>query len=211
MRTELPIFPLHAVMFPASRIPVHIFEERYKKLVSSAVSTGSEFGIILYSEGSIAKTGCSVKVSSVTRMYPDGRMDIVVEGTSRFRMYSYEIQSDSLYNAAVELLPEDYTRFDESEMRDAIRDYNEIVSLAYKGNVKPIDASETDFTAPARSLCFLMAEKCGLSVDEKQQLLELDYEQDRLDFISNYFRNIIPKLKEAERIADIIKSDGYLQ
>ncbi|MBK9226654.1 MAG: hypothetical protein IPL67_06290 [Ignavibacteria bacterium] len=54
-------------------------------------------------------------------------------------------------------------------------------------------------------------EKCGLSLKEKQQMLEMDTEQDRLDFISTYLENVLPKLKEAERISEIIKSDGYIQ
>lgn len=211
MRSELPIFPLQTVMFPLSRIPLHIFEERYKNLVKSSLDSGSEFGIVQYSEGNYAKIGCSVRVTSVTKKHDDGRMDIIVEGVKRFKLYSYEVQHDGLYRGRVEFLDEDYTKFDKSEMLDAIEHYNEIVNLAYKGSVKSIDFSDENLESPARSLCFLMAEKCGLSLEEKQRLLEFDYEQDRLDFIANYFQNIIPKLKEAERIADIIKSDGYLQ
>ena len=56
-----------------------------------------------------------------------------------------------------------------------------------------------------------MAEKSGMSLEDRQRLLESNNENDRLGIILSYFKKVYPKLKETERISDIIKSDGYIQ
>ncbi|HMK38660.1 MAG TPA: LON peptidase substrate-binding domain-containing protein, partial [Bacteroidota bacterium] len=75
--TWLPLFPLNVVLFPRSALPLHIFEERYKVLINECVERGTPFGVALAREKGMADVGCSAVVSSVTRRYDDGRMDIV--------------------------------------------------------------------------------------------------------------------------------------
>ena len=43
----LPLFPLNVVVFPGTPLPLHIFEERYKDMIGSAIRDNSEFGIVL--------------------------------------------------------------------------------------------------------------------------------------------------------------------
>jgi Lon protease-like protein len=211
MREEIALFPLQVVMFPGSKIPLHIFEERYKKLVSGSVTTGREFGIVLVLEGRLQPVGTSVMIDRIVRRFENGEMDIVVEGLRRFRIHSYEAGQDGLLIGKVEFLEDSNSEFDISEMKKAVDNYNLLVEIAYKGDVRFISQNDEKWSNGKRSLCFAMAEKCGLGLDERQRLLELDHEQDRLDYVSNYLENIIPKLREAERIAEIIKSDGYIQ
>ena len=147
----------------------------------------------------------------VTKKFENGEMDIVTEGTKRFRLYSYDVGNDDLYRGKVEYLEDDNQLYDKSEMNKAVENYNFLVDLAYKGSIKKIFLDDGTWLDGTRSVCYSMAEKCGLSLKEKQQMLEMDTEQDRLDFISTYLENVLPKLKEAERISEIIKSDGYIQ
>lgn len=211
MKEIIELFPLQVVMFPHSKIPLHIFEERYKKLISESINNAKEFGIVLAGEGKIESTGTSVKVVEVTSRSENGEMDIITEGVQRFRLYSYEIGRDGLYMGNVEYLEDENLDYDQAAMNKAVSDYNTVVEMAYKGSVKTISLDEIRWQDGKRSLCFYMAEKCGLALPEKQTLLEMDTESERLEFITEYFENIIPKLKEAERISDIIRSDGYLQ
>ena len=73
----IPLFPLQLVVFPRTRLPLHIFEERYKEMVGDAIRDDSEFGIVLAKEDGILNAGCTVMVEKVLEMYPDGRMDIL--------------------------------------------------------------------------------------------------------------------------------------
>ncbi len=198
-------------MFPQSRIPLHIFEERYKKLMSEVIESGNEFGIVLILEGRLMTVGTTARVIEVSKKFENGELDIVTEGVKRFRLYSYEIGTDDIYRGKVEFLEDENLLYDKAGMNNAVESYNLLVELAYKGSVKFISQDELIRNDGSRSLCYQMAEKCGMGLNERQQMLEMDTEQDRLDYISTYLDNILPKLKEAERIAEIIRSDGYIQ
>lgn len=211
MKSELLLFPLQVVMFPGSKIPLYIFEERYKYLVSTSLRQESEFGIVLVFEGKLETTGTSVLVDEVIKESENGEFNIIVEGRRRFRLYNYQILENGLYKGMVDFLDDNYSDHDKEVMIEAVSSYNTIVEKAYKGSVKAISADDERFADGKRSVCFYMAEKSGLGLAEKQRLLEIDSENERLQYLMNYFSDILPKLEQAERIADIIKSDGYLQ
>src|SRR5205085_12470649 len=82
----IPLFPLQLVVFPRTRLPLHIFEERYKEMVGNAIRDESEFGIVLARKDGIVNAGCTVKVEKVLEMYPDGRMDVLTLGERRFEI-----------------------------------------------------------------------------------------------------------------------------
>src|ERR1051325_7272435 len=68
----IPLFPLNVVVFPRTRLPLHIFEERYKEMVGNAIRDDSEFGIVLAKQDGIVTAGCAVSVEKVLRMDPGG-------------------------------------------------------------------------------------------------------------------------------------------
>jgi Lon protease-like protein len=84
----IPLFPLQVVVFPRTRLPLHIFEDRYKEMVGDAIRDESEFGVVLAKEDGIVNAGCSVTVEKVMEMYSDGRMDILCLGKRRFEIVS---------------------------------------------------------------------------------------------------------------------------
>src|SRR6476619_4043233 len=92
----LPLFPLHIVVFPRTRAPLHIFEERYKEMVGNGIRDDSEFGIVLAKQDGIVNAGCTVAVEKVLEMYPDGRMDIITRGNRRFEIVSLNEEKDFL-------------------------------------------------------------------------------------------------------------------
>ena len=87
LRGCIPLFPLQVVVFPRTRLPLHIFEERYKVMVGEAIREDSEFGIVLAKDEGIVNAGCTVAVEKVLQMYPDGRMDILTRGRRRFEIH----------------------------------------------------------------------------------------------------------------------------
>ena len=48
---DLPLFPLHTVLFPGSTIPLNIFEDRYKTMINDCRATDDMFGVVLIKEG----------------------------------------------------------------------------------------------------------------------------------------------------------------
>src|SRR5918996_702899 len=85
--TELPIFELPVVLLPGELLPLHIFEERYKRMVARSLDGGEPFGIVLRDEhGGARRVGCTAHVTDVVERFDDGRMNIVVAGELPFRV-----------------------------------------------------------------------------------------------------------------------------
>ena len=84
---ELGLFPLPLVLVPTERIPLHIFEPRYRELIGECLDTNGEFGLVLATgDGAVHEIGTRARVTEVLEELEDGRMNIVVEGGERFRL-----------------------------------------------------------------------------------------------------------------------------
>lgn len=208
---EIPLFPLNVVLFPHSKIPLYIFEDRYKKMIGDCISDGTAFGINFFSEKNLHITGCSALVEEVTERQENGEMNIIVKGVQRYKIISYELSIAGYYSGIIEYLDDDIEGYDKVKMEKAVKIYNDLVEIVYKGSVKKIDLNDLKWNGSKRSVTFTMAEKSGLSLVERQRMLEMESEEMRLDFILKYYSEVLPKIKESDKISNIIKSDGYIQ
>ncbi|MEP7145853.1 MAG: LON peptidase substrate-binding domain-containing protein, partial [bacterium] len=64
-KTLISIFPLNVVLFPYSKLPLYIFEERYKIMISECLNDKNLFGINFFTQNKIHKTGCTASVDEV--------------------------------------------------------------------------------------------------------------------------------------------------
>src|SRR3990170_5299180 len=83
---RIPLFPLDLVLFPGVSLPLHIFEPRYKLMTQHCLDERLEFGVILTRSDGIAPVGCTAEIAELVKRYPDGRMDILTMGRSRYRI-----------------------------------------------------------------------------------------------------------------------------
>ena len=81
---KIPLFPLGVVLLPEMMFPLHIFEERYKKMINECLEDDQEFGIVYYDGSDIKTVGCTAAITKVSRRYADGKMDIMIRGYHRF-------------------------------------------------------------------------------------------------------------------------------
>ena len=88
----LPLFPLHTVLFPGQLLPLHIFEPRYRLMITECLAGKSTFGVVLIREG--AETGAeatpfdvgtTARIEQVNRL-DDGRFNLLCVGQARFRV-----------------------------------------------------------------------------------------------------------------------------
>ncbi len=94
---ELPLFPLHTVLFPGTPIHLHIFEDRYKQMINLCLDKHRPFGIVLIREGMEAlgplaepyRIGCTAHIVHIQRLEQD-RMNIVAIGQERFEIQSLD-------------------------------------------------------------------------------------------------------------------------
>jgi Lon protease-like protein len=109
-RQNIPLFPLHTVLFPGGVLPLRIFEPRYLDMVSDCLRQDSGFGVCLIREGKeIGAAASTYEVGTLARISwfdrrDDGLLGITVDGERRFRILASEVQPDQLIRAEVELL-----------------------------------------------------------------------------------------------------------
>src|SRR5688500_5860740 len=84
---ELPIFELPLVLLPGELLPLHIFEDRYKRMIARCLEDGEPFGIVFRDdELGARRVGCEARVTEVTERFDDGRLNIIVTGERPFRV-----------------------------------------------------------------------------------------------------------------------------
>lgn len=203
---RLPLFPLQVVLLPHAALPLHIYEERYKLLLRECITKSGEFGIVLAREQGFAEVGCTAAVTNVLHTYDDGRMDVLVEGRQRFRIRALHTELAPFVVGDIEYPAPVNEPANPTLARETIAMYNELVRIVYAGRIKQLDP---DLAEP--EISFVMAQKAGLDLEQRQQLLEMDTEQDRLGMLLVYLTRTLPRLKKMEEIDRIIRSDGYVE
>jgi Lon protease-like protein len=178
MSELLPIFPLpNVVLFPNVFQPLHIFEPRYREMVSDALDTDRMIGMVLLRPGweghydgkpPVYPIGCSGVITHTERL-ADGRFNIVLRGVERFRILQ-EDHDRSYRRALVEPLAEHTLT---PQDRDAVRHQRtKLESLL----APAVGSSESDPRTTAamsdEDLINALAQYLGLEPLEKQALLE---------------------------------------
>jgi Lon protease-like protein len=202
---QIALFPLKIVLFPDSSYPLHIFEPRYKSLMKAHLESGKKFGIILQTASVRFDVGCVANISKIIKMYDDGRMDIVVTGTERFKTYNVKMAPDGCLRADVDSVSDNEDVVDKSLEQRAIVLFNEIAGSIKSLNIAPI--SSDDFLEEKAS--FYIVQKAGLSLTERQKFLEMNSEAKRLQKLVDHFERLLPMIERAEEVNKIIKNDGY--
>jgi len=201
------VFPLEVVVFPGSYIPLYIFEERYKKMVQDCIDKDEEFGINYTSGEKIYDFGCLVRVSEVTKIHKNGEMNIIVVGCERARL-------DDMLDGRAEYLMGNYEcyvpeekEFDVDLLEDVSELYNRIVSSVENPILQNIKYDDLNrLINPS----YLIAQKAGLSIEERQEILSLAYENDRLEVIRKHLKGVIPLATKTDIIQKVIKNNGYI-
>jgi Lon protease-like protein len=109
---EVPLFPLHTVLFPGGLLPLRIFEQRYLEMAKACLRDQAPFGVCLIREGTEvgrpaahAELGCLARIAHWD-MPQLGLLQVVAHGTERFRVRRERIRDDGLILADIELLAE---------------------------------------------------------------------------------------------------------
>ena len=196
----LPLFPLDVVLLPGTPLPLHIFEPRYKEMIGECRANDAPFGVVRAVEDGIAEVGCTAEIVTVTKEYPDGRMDLVAEGRERFEVLELNRQR-SFLRAEVLLVPDEPAAPTDDDKARAIKAHLEVLSLA--GAVQ--DLSAADLSA----LSFYLAGSLPLDLDFKQKLLAMRSESQRIRAVAAYLESILPNLRRAARAREKAGGNGH--
>ncbi|HET7207802.1 MAG TPA: LON peptidase substrate-binding domain-containing protein [Terriglobales bacterium] len=199
MKQFLPLFPLDLVLFPGTPLPLHIFEPRYKKLVSQCLEDKKRFGMVRAKDEQLAEVGCTAEIVAVTKTYPDGRMDIVTEGRERFEVLEFDEKREFL-QADVIYFTDEPGEAHRDQIARATKLHAEILSIAGAKQTLP-ESSE--------HLSFHFAGSLPLDLDFKQALLEMRSEGQRIQAIITAFEAILPKLRRTVRLREKAGGNGH--
>ena len=197
----LPLFPLEVVLLPGTPLPLHIFEPRYKEMIGECLANDAPFGVVRAVEEGIADVGCTAEIITVTKEYPDGRLDLIAEGRKRFEVLEVN-QERSFLRAEVLMVPDEPGLAEQEEKVKAIQLHLEILSLA--GAVQDLSAADQN------QLSFYLAGSLPLDLDFKQKLLGMRSEVQRLQEVAVYLEGILPKLRRVARTRQKAGGNGHV-
>ncbi len=197
-----PLFPLGIVALPSETVPLHIFEDRYKRMIEECLEHEREFGIVWLSEQELKPVGCVCAIDHVIERDEDGNIDILVRGTRPFRLIE---RQDSLpYPAGIVEPLGDAEEETDPEAAQSTRElYGELVEQATDRLLSEQELAELD--------AYTMAGTVELEPDAKQELLELRSENARMRLLTLLFRAAIQRLELVDRAQARARSNGKVR
>ena len=197
--SEIGLFPLELVLLPTERVPLHIFEPRYKELIGECLRGGREFGLVLQDEQGRREIGTRAAVVEVLQVFDDGRMNVIVEGHDRFRLR--ELTSGRIFlTGEVEPVDDDDHESDDLVSDEAMSLFRRLVEAA-GGDV---DEPDDD----AGPLSFQIAARVDFGTEPKQELLELRSEPARLRQLCPLLEAAIEAVQREREIRERASTNG---
>jgi len=196
---EIGLFPLGIVLLPTERVPLHIFEPRYQELIGECIESDDEFGMLYADEDGVREVGTLARVAEVLERFDDGRMNVVVEGSIRFRVEQLT-RGRSFMTAEIGPLEDGDGDVDPETASKAAGSFRALAALA------GAETEELDESSP--QLSFELAAQVELPPDSKQQLLELRTEQERLEVVAELLDDARTALIATRELGERAKRNG---
>ncbi|HEX6335130.1 MAG TPA: LON peptidase substrate-binding domain-containing protein [Flavisolibacter sp.] len=204
MTNFVPIFPLGIVVFPGEDLNLHIFEERYKQLITECYKEKKPFGIPAVIDNKMQDYGTAVRITEITSVDEKGEMDIKTKGEKVFRVLEVikEIP-DKLYSGAIVNYPPNHEHGSEEVMRRVVNSIRELYKLL---------KVEKEFVKDDTQLnTYDIAHHVGLSLQEEYELLGLMHERQRQEYLKRHLTKVIPLVAEMEHLKEKVKLNGHFK
>jgi Lon protease-like protein len=184
---KIPLFPLNAVLFPGTALPLHIFEERYREMVGECLRGEKAFGVVRAERDQMALVGCTAKIVRVIERYADGRMDILCEGERRFEIDGLD-DSRSFLQADVSFFEDEGAGSTRQEREDCAALH--FATLHFAGIESP--STHLDLNAP---VAFQLADALPSDLGFKQFLLASRSDAERTTRLRDFYNEVLPRLR----------------
>jgi Lon protease-like protein len=204
MTNFIPIFPLGIVVYPGEKLNLHIFEPRYKQLITECHQAKKPFGIPTVIENKLQEYGSMVQITELSKLYDNGEMDIKTTGVRIFRTLELikEIP-DKLYSGAIVNYPDNIDNGNRELMRKVMSSIVELHKLLEVDK----DFKKADEVINA----YDVAHHIGLSLREEYELLQLMQELQRQEYLKRYLTKVIPMVAEMEGLKLKVKQNGHFK
>ena len=201
----IPIFPLGIVVYPGEQLNLHIFEPRYKQLITECYAEKKMFGIPTIINNHLNEMGTLVSVIEISSVYDNGEMDIKTTGVKVFRVLEI-IKSvpDKMYSGAIVKYPENIEAAGpKDQMPKVLKAVRELhTRLKVQKEFKKPDAELNSYD---------IAHHAGLSLEEEYELLGLLQEVQRQEYLKRHLAKVLPVVEEMDQLKEKIKLNGHFK
>ena len=197
---EIGLFPLGIVLLPTEQVPLHIFEPRYRELITQCLEDDREFGLVFADEDGLRAIGTRAAVTEVLERFDDGRLNIVVEGGERFRLVEVN-EGESFHTGEVEPVVDSPTL--PTRGRRSRRSHCSGDSWSSPARTSK-NRTPTRRTSSSRS-CW---RRGSSSRPVKQELLQTTSERLRLERLCELLENAVELVARQEEIAGRARTNG---
>jgi Lon protease-like protein len=205
MTNFIPVFPLGIVVYPGETVNLHIFEPRYKQLVSECHAEGKPFGIPTVIDNRLNEMGTLVKITELVKQYENGEMDIRTEGLRVFRMLELiKTVPDKLFSGAIVNYPDNEEgpgkRALMAKVIIAVRELHTLLNITKEFNKPDAELASYD-----------IAHHAGLSLEQEYELLGLLREEQRQEYLKRHLGKVLPVIAEMETLKEKVKLNGHFK
>lgn len=204
MTNFIPIFPLGIVVYPGEQLNLHIFEPRYKQLITECREQKKAFGIPTVIGSKLQDMGSLVEITEISKVYDNGEMDICTKGSRVFRILEViKDIPDKLYSGAIVNYPDNREQGNVEQMRRVmagIRELHQVLKVE-----KDFKKSEDELNA------YDVAHHVGLSLEEEYELLGLMDERQRQEYLKRHLAKTLPLVTGMEQLKEKIKLNGHFK
>jgi ATP-dependent Lon protease len=204
MARFLPLFPLNLVVFPGEKLNLHIFEPRYKQLITECQTTGITFGIPAFLHNKVSTIGTEVKLLDIQKIHASGEMDIRTEGLGLIKILDFfKLAPNKFYPAgSIEEVP-DIVNEDpllKLKITESIRQLYSILGI-----------NKIFMKLPDNYRIFDVAHHLGLTTEQEYELLQFPDENTRQEYVWLHLQKILPVVLETEKLKERVKMNGHFK
>jgi Lon protease-like protein len=196
---DLGLFPLELVLLPGERVPLHLFEPRYRQLYADSVLEDRPFVMVQTGPTGTADVGCSARFDELARRFEDGRLNVVVAGLRPVALVE-ETEGRLYYSALVRELDDVPSETDPALTAEVLDRFRALAGLA--DDAPPPEPPE------GVALSYAIAGAFELPSGPKQELLESRDESERLRMVAHILSTAGREAQHARMAADRAGGNG---
>lgn len=201
-RMKIPLFPLEVVLFPEAALPLHIFEDRYKEMVGVCLEEKIGFGVVCAQREGLAVVGCTAEIVRILERYPDGRMDILCQGTKRFEIENLD-NTRSFLQAEVDFFGDDGSPATRAMREQCTALHFEVLELM--GGEKTHRSFDLD-----EPVAFRLAWASPTDLSFRIELLAMRSDAERTERLIDLYNAMLPKLRRGVQASTIASRNGHV-